>query len=355
MQFNFNQYQTRVFISQETPSIENIAAGLGVDSINGLVVADENTSSIADKICAGHKLPRCILKSGEGFKTWESAQAILAAAHNAGLDRDGVFIGVGGGVIGDLTGFAASIYKRGSRLVLVPTTLLAMVDASIGGKTGINMFGVKNLTGAFYPAQIVYMPLSSLSSLAESEWKNGIAELIKTAILAGDDFLDEISAAFANSYKQIENEVLQKYIEKAVVYKGNIVSKDLYESGQRMLLNLGHTFGHALEAAAAFAGKKISHGEAVAWGITRGCDLGVTLGVCPAKRAQKIQALLKTFGFETASVHPLMENNETFAAFMQALYSDKKKRSGIMNFIVPDENSARIVQADTDVISKLFK
>jgi 3-dehydroquinate synthase len=328
LEFKFDEYITRVLISNTIPSVEEIT-----DSFDkALVVCDENTSAIADKICGEHKLPRCQLKSGEENKNWASVEKILGAAHEAALGRDAFFIACGGGVIGDLAGFAASIYMRGCRFVLVSTTLLGMVDASVGGKTGFDLFEIKNLIGSFYPAQAVYIPVDCLSTLPEKEWKSGFAELIKTAVLSGDDFLDELSSVKA------DNGTLLKCIEKAVMYKGGIASEDLRESGKRMLLNLGHTFGHALESCAGLG--NISHGEAVAWGIARACELGLELGITPEPRAQKIKSLLDAFGYDCSCPHPLAGGG---GALLSAMKSDKKKKQGKLNFIVPDEQSARIV------------
>ena len=348
MQFIFNEFKTGVFIDREIPSIEKIAAGLNfsgeISSLNPLFVCDENTLPIAERIRGKENLPVCVLKSGEENKNWQAVQEILKVAHNAGLGRDGIFIAVGGGVIGDLCGFASSIYMRGCRFVLVSTTLLGMVDASVGGKTGFDLFGIKNLVGTFYPAQNVYMPLESLATLPEREWKSGMAELIKTAILDGDDFLDKTAetAVICKSgfcaAKLHETENLRECIEKAVLYKGGVVSEDLRESGKRMLLNLGHTFAHALEAASGLG--KLSHGEAVAWGIVRSCELGLALRITPQERAKKITEIIKTFGYYCESPHPLANSAEEL---LNAMKSDKKKKQGKLTFIVPNENSAQSV------------
>jgi 3-dehydroquinate synthase len=215
-----------------------------------------------------------------------------------------------------------------------------MVDASIGGKTGFDLFGIKNLAGSFYPAEIVYMPVESLLTLPEREWKSGLAELIKTAILSGDDFLDML-AETANK-NSLEGDRLLECIKKAVLYKGTVTSEDFRESGKRALLNLGHTFGHALEAAAGFGG--LSHGEAVAWGIIQSCALGLALGITPLKRAKKIKAVISSFGYDCSCPHPLA-STETFKTAMK---SDKKKKHGKMTFIVPDNKSVKIVDIEPD-------
>jgi 3-dehydroquinate synthase len=362
MQFTFGEFKTRVIISREIPYIEKTAQDLGyaqTDPFRPLVICDENTCAVADKICGSFNTPRCTLESGEDNKNWLSVQKILAAAHEAGLGRDSVFIGAGGGVITDMAGFASSIYMRGCKLVLVSTTLLGMADASVGGKTGFDLFGIKNLAGSFYPAEIVYMPLDCLRSLPEREWKSGMAELVKTAVLDGDDFLEELAeisaASFSEPSRLLEGDTLRKCIERAVMYKGGIVSEDLRESGRRMLLNLGHTFGHALETAAGLG--NISHGEAVAWGIVRSCELGYALGITPRARAEKIEALIKTFGYNCACPHPLSGGSTD--AILNAMNSDKKKKKGRLAFIVPDGKSARIAllesESEIKTVEKIIK
>jgi len=187
-----------------------------------------------------------------------------------------------------------------------------------------------------------------------------MAELIKTAVLEGGDFLALVEGLDGGGapYDAVSDTAIDtvgRCIERAVLYKGGVVEEDPFEKGgRRMLLNLGHTFGHALEAALGLG--RITHGEAVAWGIARSCELGLILGVCPPERAKRIMALLKAFHYETAAPHPLVSNAE---GIIQALGSDKKKRRGKLVFIVPDEKSARPVTADTldfmDTVSKIIE
>ncbi|MCL2276760.1 MAG: 3-dehydroquinate synthase [Treponema sp.] len=314
-----------------------------------IIISDENTVQIADKICGKNILTLCVLKSGEENKNWQSIEKILLAAKNSNLSRDGIFIAAGGGVTLDLAAFAASVYMRGCRLVFICTSLLAMVDASIGGKTGFDLFNIKNLAGSFYPAEAVYMPLDALSTLPEKEWKNGFAELIKTAALSGDDsFMEQLaeigqkktSDSCPVEYKKILNyERTRDIINKAVLFKGNIVSEDTRESGKRMLLNLGHTFGHALESALGF--NNVSHGEAVAWGMLKACDLGLRLGITQGNRAEKIKDLIQLHGYKkNYSYNP--------GVLIEAMKNDKKKRNGKLTFIVPNEEGARTVTLSSD-------
>ena len=350
MYFTLNEFKTTVHIRDEIPSIQEIALELGMEksgaSFKPLITADENSLYIAEKICGGFDYPVCVLKSGEENKNLQAVETILAAAFKAGIGRDGIFIAAGGGVICDLTAFASSIYMRGCRLVLVPTTLLCMVDASVGGKTGFDLFGIKNLIGSFYPAETVYMPVNVLSTLPEREWKSGMAEIIKTAILSDDDFIEQIAI------NKERSTFIKDFIERAVTFKGGIVSEDLRESenGKRKLLNLGHTFAHALESAAGLG--SVSHGEAVAWGIVRACELGCRLGITPKARAEKIRGLIASFGYEIAAPHPLSDNAD---ALINAMKNDKKKHGGKLTFVVPDEKSARCAVLESETEFKLVK
>jgi 3-dehydroquinate synthase len=357
LQFKFGTYQTTAHIIPSLPDIDEIVKDFNIDGgknfqPKSLLICDSNTFRFAEKIRGNRDIPVCTLKPGESQKDWQSIETILKSAGDAQIGRDGIFIGIGGGVITDLSAFAASIYMRGCALALISTTLLGMVDASVGGKTGFDLFGIKNLAGTFYPAAHVYIPLESLASLPSAEWKSGMAELIKTAILAGDEFLamvEELNGGFTVMTKTIAS-----CIDRAVQFKGRIVEEDPFEKGnRRMLLNLGHTFGHALEAAAGLG--RISHGEAVAWGIARSCELGQALGICPPQRAERIMLLLGAFDYETAAPHPFAAETE----LIRALDSDKKKRSGKLIFIVPDEKSARPVTVDSpeimNTISRIIK
>jgi 3-dehydroquinate synthase len=354
LHFNFGTFKSSAHIMPELPGMGEIAGDFGGNFFKPLLICDTNTEYLAAKIRGDTDIPICTLRAGELHKNWQAVEAILRSARDAGLGRDGTFIGVGGGVIGDISAFAASIYMRGCSVALVSTTLLGMVDASLGGKTGFDLFGVKNFAGTFFPARHVYMPMASLASLPLPEWKSGMAELIKTAILDSDDFLGELASLAAGfpdgsfsggfppdfaSRVLASGTALSRCISRAARFKGAIVQEDPLETGnRRILLNLGHTFGHALEAAAGLG--TISHGEAVAWGIARSCDLGLALNICPPQRAERIRALLSAYGYETAAPHPLMESTDTF---IQALGSDKKKRSGNLSFIVPGKESAQPV------------
>ncbi|MDR2518527.1 MAG: 3-dehydroquinate synthase [Spirochaetaceae bacterium] len=349
--FTLGGVLSRVFIEHELPAAEGII-GAG----NGLLVCDTHTEPLARAIAGNRETPCCKLQAGETAKTWQSVETILKAAKDAGLSRDGVFIGVGGGVINDLTGFAASVYMRGAELCLVPSTLLAMVDAAVGGKTGFDLFGAKNFAGSFYPAARVYMPATSLRSLPAREWKSGAAELIKTAVLDTTGRLMEIMAE-GDALKPLvsggalpDTGILHEIIAQSVLVKGRIVEADPKETGSlRALLNLGHTFGHALEACAGLGA--LSHGEAVAWGMVRACELGLSLGRTPPARSGRIIGLIRSLGYETAAPHPLAQDIE---AFLRVMAGDKKKKAGSLRLVVPDEAGAALVSAETPLLARII-
>ncbi|MDR3162018.1 MAG: 3-dehydroquinate synthase [Spirochaetaceae bacterium] len=309
-----------------------------------LLVCDPHTEALAAPILGDRDIPRCVLPPGETAKGWASVERILAAAAEAGLGRDGLFIALGGGVISDLTAFGASIFMRGCRLCIISTTLLGMADAALGGKTGFDLFGIKNLAGTFYPAEGIYMPLEALASLPQREWKSGMAEVIKTAIL-GDRALMDLLRSPGGDLKggdllRTHREAVFELIAACVEIKGRIVEADPRETGtDRALLNLGHTFAHALESAAGLG--NLSHGEAVAWGLVRSCELGLRLGITPEERAREISALIRSYGYETAAPHPLMGDGRSF---MQALGGDKKKKAGTLNVVIPAARRALLVE-----------
>jgi 3-dehydroquinate synthase len=223
-----------------------------------------------------------------------------------------------------------------------------MIDASFGGKTGIDIFGVKNLAGTFYPAGLIVMPLTALDSLPEREWKSGMAELIKTAILDSDGLFKSVRNLAGleknGRDKNAHRECLKECISMVIAFKGGIVAEDPFETkDKRALLNLGHTFAHALEAAAGLG--VLSHGEAVAWGIARSCELGLALGITPPERAGIITDFLVSYGYETKAPHPLVKSSELLAGFMKA---DKKKANGKLRFIVPGRENAQIISAENN-------
>ncbi|AEJ19598.1 3-dehydroquinate synthase [Gracilinema caldarium] len=341
--FIFNDVTSTVILGFSLPDLERLCFGFSLSQC--LFICDANTLHIVNSIRGSEKVQRCVLPSGEKAKNWQSIEQIIESAVRAGIGRDGLFIGVGGGVVTDLAAFAAAIYMRGIGIRLISTTVLGMVDASVGGKTGFDFLGIKNLVGAFYPAEEIYMPLSVLCSLPCTEWKSGFAEIIKTGIIADTSILTILHDHLIDFYNQEQKERylnqdwFQELLYRCISSKGKIVESDPEERGtQRALLNLGHTYGHALEAVAGLG--NVSHGEAIAWGLSRACDLGAKLGITPTQRKEQINSILRQFGYCTTPTYPTPNYNPE--AIMQAMYSDKKKKDGQLRFIIPTEESATI-------------
>lgn len=264
------------------------------------------------------------IPAGEPAKCWKSVESVLERCASLGLGRDEGIIGIGGGVVCDVTSFAASLYMRGCGLALVPTTLLAMVDASLGGKTGIDFMGFKNLVGTFYPASRIYIDVSLLKSLPEREYRSGLAEVIKTAII-GDEELFTLLERSREEILARKPETTEEMIRRCLAVKGRIVEEDPREKGRRAVLNLGHTFGHALESATGFSGW--THGEAVAWGIAKSLEAGVHLGLTEAGFSRRALTLVSSYGFR-------LEAGVGYDELAPAFQRDKKKSRGRVRLVL---------------------
>lgn len=328
----------------------------------GIYVADTNTVPLLKK-AAGFdpKAPIVIIEAGEANKSLRAIETILETALAAGLARDSLFVGFGGGVVTDMTAFAASLYMRGAQLELVPTTLLAMADAAIGGKTGVDFGNYKNCVGSFYPAQKIHIAVSALETLPESEYRSGLAEVFKTALLYAPK-LFQIMAEKRDVILARDGELLLEVVKRCVQAKAHVVERDLRESGERMYLNLGHTFGHALESVAGFG--EVSHGDAVAWGIARALELGKRLGITDPDYIADVIPVLESYGWCAAPVHPAlakkidagsMTDDEAARSLLAAMKNDKKKKAGAIRFILQREiNSTLVTEApDADVLAVL--
>ena len=320
----------------------------------GIYVADSNTWPLL-KAAKGfdEAAPLVALPAGEEGKTLGAVESILEAALKAGLARDSLFVGFGGGVITDMAAFAASVYMRGARLELVPTTLLAMADAAIGGKTGVDFCGCKNSVGTFYPAQRIRIAAAALDTLSEKEFRSGLAEVFKTALL----YDEELYSLFMERKKEInarDRAFVAEAVRRCARAKAAVVERDVYERGERAFLNLGHTFGHALEAVAGFG--NVSHGEAVAWGIGRALALGERMGITDGEYRKEVCALLGEFGWCADPVHPALANEENAAEkLFAAMQGDKKRKGGELRFILQRGlNSSLITVANpADVLAVL--
>ncbi len=281
----------------------------------------------------GFKVHTECINTGESIKSWATAEKLLQKMIELEMNRSSIIIALGGGVIGDLSGFVSSVYNRGTRFIQVPTSLLAMVDASVGGKVAVNLGLVgKNLIGSFHQPNFVLTDLGTLKSLPEVEWKNGLSEVIKCAFLKEDRgsfynwLIDNRSAITGRT----DMEIIEHMVSESVRTKAQLVSRDEQEkSGLRMLLNLGHTFGHSLEASSRY---RIAHGEAVAIGITLAARLAVKMGRTPQNICDQVINIVKAFGL----AHHI-DKKHGFSAneLIKQFRYDKKNEGEIVRFIVP--------------------
>jgi len=283
------------------------------------VVYDENVAWVAGEIAEAVPVKGAFgLETSEELKTLDTVEALCRQLMEADASRKAFLLAVGGGITTDMTGFAAAIYKRGIRYANVPTTLLAQVDAAIGGKTGVNLDGYKNMLGAFRMPAFTFLCAEVLKTLPEREFRAGKAEMLKTFLL-GD----------ARAYEQaLTATEWQALITRAAEIKADIVNQDPEEHGIRAKLNLGHTFGHAIEHEARERGEDIHHGEAVAMGMILAARLSERKGLTPKGLEAKLRADFKAAGLPTECPYPL----ETLA---QAMEKDKKAAAGLVKWILP--------------------
>ena len=293
------------------------------------VLADENVRGHASELIGALGGAEMLsIKGGEQAKSWEGLQTVTDWLLDHKVDRKSVLFVVGGGVIGDLGGFAAASVMRGIPFVQVPTTLLSQVDSSVGGKTGINSHHGKNLVGAFYQPRAVLCDLNVLGTLPEREMKAGYAEIIKYALINDPTFFEWLEE---NGEKVLAGDeaALRYAIETSCQAKAAIVAADEKETGQRALLNLGHTFAHALEAAAGYDGRLL-HGEAVSIGLVLAHRLSAKMGLCGDNAAQAVEAHLNKLGLPTGLPDFAPDAEE----LVELMYGDKKADGKRIGFIL---------------------
>ena len=269
------------------------------------------------------------IPDGEQHKTLDWANAIFTALLINTFDRRSPLVALGGGVIGDLTGFAASSYMRGVPFVQVPTTLLAMVDSSVGGKTGVNHPLGKNMIGAFYQPRLVLMDLDALKTLPKEELLSGMAEVIKYGVI-WDHELFEFLEKNRDKILNLEEGPLGHIIRRSCEIKADVVSKDEREGGLRAILNYGHTVGHAVETLSDYASR---HGEAVAIGMVYAAKLAHRTGLCDARIPERIEKLINAYGLPTSL--SVMKPRPTVTQFMDMIQVDKKAEAGKVRFVLP--------------------
>ncbi len=324
---------TELFVTSSPALLKERIEKLG----SFIIVTDENTLQYSP--FPGRTL---VLESGEEHKRMESLERILSFALSSSLGRDSSFIALGGGVVCDMTALAASLYMRGCRLILLPTTLLCMVDATLGGKTAIDYMGTKNLIGTFYPADEVIIPTYSLKTLPESQFMSGMGEVVKHALLSPDNDLYDFLIENRDRILAKDSATTERLLELSLLVKKDYIERDPKETkGIRSTLNFGHTFGHALESVTNYT---VSHGLAVVWGMKKALTAGLLLGLTPQDFYLWSVNLIASFPFECS----FKVDRKDYTTFLEATKKDKKKKGGRTNFVLLRERGEAVLRVLED-------
>src|SRR5690242_10785754 len=301
-----------------------------LDPTGAAIVTDNNVRPWANKVAkaikrAGLRTAIHAVPASERSKSMAQLLGVLSFLERQRIDRGGIVIAVGGGTVGDLAGFAASMWQRGVRLVAVPTTLLAMVDSSIGGKTGVNGRKSKNAIGAFWQPTAVVSDIATIETLPEPAYRDAFAEVVKYAVAMDRGLFDLLQR---NSPRLVERDpaMLERVVFRCVAAKALVVAKDERDRGPRAILNYGHTAGHALEAATGF---RVTHGRAVAFGMRVAARIALSTELCSKRVVESQDALLEAFGLPDKP--PRVEPKRVLAA----MALDKKARRGKVAWVMP--------------------
>ncbi len=308
------------------PTLRRSGAGETVLLVTDPVVGAAHAGPIMEALAeAGFATHLHTLPAGEDAKRMEALAGLYDRLASLRLDRTGTLVALGGGTVGDVTGFAAATWLRGVRYVQVPTTLLAMVDSSLGGKTAINLPSGKNLVGAVHQPAAIVCDLDYLATLPDAEYRSGMAEVCKAAMITDRRFVDWLRAS-AGPIQAREESAVREAVRRAVAIKAAVVSDDPREDGRRAILNYGHTVGHGLERALGFG--RLRHGEAVAWGMEVAAHLSVITGRCGQDLVETQRALLRAHGLLTE--RPRVARQDLLAAIQH----DKKSRAGAVRWVL---------------------
>jgi 3-dehydroquinate synthase len=307
-----------------------------------LIVTNETVGPLylarIEVICADYQCDVVILPDGESFKTLESVNSIFDALLKARHNRTTTLIALGGGVVGDITGFAAASYQRGVNFIQIPTTLLSQVDSSVGGKTGVNHPLGKNMIGAFHQPQCVIADTETLSTLPIRELRAGFAEVIKYGLICDSDFFNWLELNY-RAVLSCDRLALAYTIERCCSNKAQVVAQDERESGIRAILNLGHTFGHAIETAKGYG--NWLHGEAVAVGMVMATDLSARLGWISVADAQRSKTLIEAADLPTAPPKDMSSQQ-----FMELMAVDKKVLDGALRLVLLTAIGEAVISSD---------
>jgi 3-dehydroquinate synthase len=312
-------------------------AGLGKACLNAklsgklVIVTDTNVNSYYGDECdgqlsqAGYEVSRYIIEAGEKSKNLDNVREIYRFLSNLKLDRQSTLLALGGGVVGDITGFAAATYLRGINFVQIPTSLLAQADSSIGGKTGVDFEGNKNIIGAFHQPRFVHINVNTLRTLPVKELRSGLAEVIKHGLIIDGDFYEYVDYNISKIFGFDEN-VLQYMTKMNCSIKGSVVEQDEKENGLRAILNFGHTMGHAVESVSEFT---LLHGECVSIGIVGACKMAQKLEMMDEKKVNQVIGTLAKVGL------PVKLSGFDVDKVYETMFHDKKTKGGKLTFILP--------------------
>jgi 3-dehydroquinate synthase len=324
-------------IAEVGPCLNSLGFTGAVAIVTNPTVSRRYASTVKRSLtAAGFRPLLVVIPAGERVKTLRGVGIVLDRFASARFERTAVVLALGGGVIGDLAGFAAAIYARGIPFVQVPTTLVAQVDSSIGGKTGVNHLLGKNLIGAFHQPRLVLIDPDTLRSLPRREWIAGLAEVIKYGMISDEDFFSYLEQRMGDILRH-DAEPVRRIITRSCEIKAGVVMQDERESDRRRILNYGHTIGHALESLGNY--RAMIHGEAVAIGMVQEAELAASLGLCAPAVVPRLRALVKAAGLPDA-VPP----TTTFPALWAAMRHDKKVSGGQVYCVLP-ERVGRVIVA----------
>ncbi|MBB4198804.1 3-dehydroquinate synthase [Rhodoblastus sphagnicola] len=295
---------------------------------------------------AGIRHDRLILPAGESTKTFAHFQQLCEAALEARMERGDLLVALGGGVIGDLTGFAAASLRRGMNFVQIPTTVLSQVDSSVGGKTGVNTAQGKNLVGAFHQPALVLADTGSLATLPPREFAAGYAEMVKYGLIDRPDFFDWLEKHWPAVFGR--GPELEHAIAVSCEAKAAVVARDETEQGDRALLNLGHTFGHALEKIVGYDSSRLVHGEGVAVGVACAFRFSAREGFCPPEAAERVEAHLRAVGLPTR-IPEVLPTGVDAKEILDAMAQDKKVKRGALTFILARDIGQSFIAKNVDV------
>jgi len=318
---------------------------------NPMIFKHYGQQAIDSLTASGFDVVTVMLTAGERYKTLASIQKVYDAALENHIERSSTIVALGGGVIGDMAGFAAATWLRGIHFVQVPTSLLAMVDASIGGKTGVNHPQGKNLIGAFYQPRLVMIDPQVLQTLPPREFRAGMAEVIKYGVIWDAALFEQLEAAKRlDQQRYVSEELLQTILSASCEAKAHVVSQDEKEAGLRAILNYGHTIGHAVESLTGY--KVVNHGEAVAIGMVAAGQIAVALELWDQDSADRQNALIQKTGLPTR-----LPAGMDLEAIVAALQSDKKVKDGRVRFVLPEAIGAVTVtdQPTAEVILRVLE